>query len=121
MNILIADDQVSNRKILIKHLEVLGYGSEFDQVEDGKEVMDAFKSKSYDIIFLDVIMPFINGLDLCTTIKAQYSTKVVFITSYTDFDSEVKRVGADAYIKKPFLVGDIANALSTLGINNEKK
>lgn len=102
--ILAADDNPVNqlimKEILSRHYNVLLAG-------DGQETLDIINSKEIDLILLDIMMPLIDGFDVCIQLKKQEETKeipVIFITAKADNQSIIKglELGAVDYITKPF-------------------
>lgn len=109
--ILIAEDNVVNQKVLVRVLKNLGIHN-VDIVGDGKEAVDACAQKSYTLVFMDMQMPAMNGLEATKVIKSQktsLATKVVFCTAHTsdNFREQVYEVGADGFISKPYNVSKI--------------
>ena len=101
---LIADDDITNRMVLAKFLQKLGYN--VIQSENGKQAIEAFQEHSPDIIFMDVMMPEMNGYEATTQIK--YLCKndfvpVIFLTALNDSQDLAKCVaaGGDDFLTKP--------------------
>jgi len=103
--ILVVDDEKDFHTMMAIRLE--SYGYEVISAYDGKEGLMKAKSESPDLILLDVMMPEIDGFEVCTLLKndKQYSgIPIIICTGMTEkVDSETStKVGADAYITKPF-------------------
>lgn len=101
---LVVDDSLPIRTQLKIALENLG--SEVDFAEDGDSALDHIKNNNYDIAFLDVILPDIDGYEICKTIKQdpdKSKTPVVMLTSNTSPADRVKGklAGCDTYLIKP--------------------
>jgi len=103
--ILVVDDEESIRLLVSTTLE----DEEFEIVEasDGKEALERVKEGKPDLILLDVMMPEINGLEVCRRLKGDPETKDIYIIMLTakgqELDKEKgKEVGADEYFTKPF-------------------
>jgi signal transduction histidine kinase/ligand-binding sensor domain-containing protein/DNA-binding response OmpR family regulator len=102
--ILIVEDNVDVRTFI---KEVLIEKNNILEAENGKEALKIAKNKSINLIISDVMMPIMNGIDLCNKIKNNILTShipVILLTAKTS-DIAVKegfKTGADAYIKKPF-------------------
>jgi len=82
-----------------------GYQIAFDR--DGKSALQHTKSVKFDLILLDIMMPEMDGYEVCQQLKADPDTKdiaVIFLTAKTDTESIVKgfQLGAADYITKPF-------------------
>ncbi len=99
--ILIVDDTETNIDIL------LGLLSEYDVAvaTDGKSAIDIVSEDDIDLILLDIMMPDMDGYDVCKTLKAtNKNIPIIFITAKTDEDSIERAydVGGNDYITKPF-------------------
>jgi CheY-like chemotaxis protein len=101
MKILIADDEAQIVEVLKKFFK--GKGLLVDCASNGKEALRLIKEKDYDMAFLDVSMPELNGLELLRYIKdSKIKTKVVLLTAYPDLNEEFcKELRADEYLRKP--------------------
>jgi DNA-binding response OmpR family regulator len=106
--ILIVDDEPHIRLLLEQTLEDLeDEGVELLTAENGEEALETIKTERPDLVFLDVMMPKMNGFDVCNAVKNELSIKDVYIIMLTakgqEFD-KVKgtEVGADLYMTKPF-------------------
>ena len=92
---------------------------------NGKEALDILASKSVDVVVTDIMMPEMDGLELCRQIKANPDLShipVVFITAKNDLDSKVKglQLGAEAYIEKPFSIKYLREMVVTLLENRRR-
>lgn len=110
MNILIAEDNLINQKLASKIFEKLGYKA--DTAFNGIEVLGFLNSKKYDIIFMDVQMPGMDGLECTRSIRnLESSDKPVIIaltgSSEEDDKSTCIAAGMDDFISKPFRQDDI--------------
>jgi CheY-like chemotaxis protein len=114
LSILVADDNPSNQKVLVEMLKRLGYRP--DAVADGYEVIQALRIRPYDLIFMDIRMPEMDGLTATRKIRELWpdnGPKVVAITAYAmEGDQEMcLEAGMDGYIAKPVKLGDLAEVL----------
>ena len=103
--ILIADDNENIRDALTYLLEDEGY--ELQLASDGADTLRKVRERKPDILFLDIMMPEINGYDVCRTIKNDPELKSIYIIMLTAKGQVAeqergKEVGADEYIVKPF-------------------
>ena len=75
-----------------------------DQAANGREGVDYINSYTYDVILLDIMMPEMDGMEVCQRIRKQYDVPVIFLTALEDEESKLKgyEMGADDYITKPF-------------------
>jgi CheY-like chemotaxis protein len=121
LRLLLADDNVVNQKVgsgLLKH-----FGYSVDVVANGAEVMAALETHVYDVIFLDVQMPEMDGYEAARRIRARWSAdesarpRMVAMTSnamQSDRDRCLE-AGMDDYISKPFTVETLRDALERWG------
>lgn len=106
--ILIVDDEPHIRLLMEQTLEELeDEGVELLIAEDGKEALETITSERPALVFLDVMMPKMNGFEVCQTIKKELGITDVYIILLTakgqEFDkSKGQDVGADLYMTKPF-------------------
>lgn len=104
MKILIADDNNVERLILCKVLEQEGH--EVIQAENGRQAIDYFFEHSPSLVFLDVLMPDIDGYEVATAIKNEENglwVPIIFLTSLTDAYDLAKCIdsGGDDFVSKP--------------------
>jgi CheY-like chemotaxis protein len=123
MAILVAEDNPSNQKVLVEMLKRLGYRP--DAVADGAEVLQALKIRPYDLIFMDIRMPEMDGLTATREIRRllpDNGPKIVAITAFAmEGDRErCLEAGMDGYISKPVRLDELRDALSGIspGIGN---
>ncbi|HZR17888.1 MAG TPA: response regulator [Verrucomicrobiae bacterium] len=110
------DDAVSRQTIAVALKKIF---DEPDMACDGPGALALAHQRSYDVIFLDIEMPGMDGFELCAKIRqTQYNrtTPIVFVTNHHDFESRAKSalVGAHELIAKPFLAFEIALKALTL-------
>jgi len=123
--ILVVDDEIRVLTVIQKRLESSGY--EVITAMDGNEALLKARGENPDLIILDLILPKLNGYQVCSILKRDSFYKqipILMLTARTqekDVD-EGMRVGADAYMTKPFkneiLLGQIEQLLSKV---DEKK
>ena len=102
--ILIVDDNETNRDILMTRLQAHGY--ELAQAADGEEALAAAKSLLPDLILLDVMMPKLDGIEVCRRLKSDPAmpfTPIILVTAKSDTKDIVAglNAGADEYLTKP--------------------
>jgi len=115
--ILIADDSQAVRDILQMSLETLGYSVLV--AEDGERAMERIQSANPDLIIADVMMPKVNGFQICRRVKSDPSTShtpVILLTARSGQEDVFwgKDCGADEYITKPFRTQDLEQAIRRL-------
>ena len=109
--ILVVDD---NKDLIYSMKEGLASISKnYDVIgaESGRECLELLKSKSPDLILLDIMMPSMDGWDVCAKIKADKKTEkipIVFLTAKTDpISKSMGRLASEDYIEKPFDMSDL--------------
>ncbi|ETT37587.1 PAS/PAC sensor hybrid histidine kinase [Paenibacillus sp. FSL R5-192] len=122
LRILIAEDNEVNQLVLSRIVEKKGHF--VDHVADGVEAVEAVKHTSYDIVFMDVHMPRLNGFEATKAIKnALHPESYPFIIAVTanavrgDMENCLK-AGMDAYVSKPIKIESIMQALESYYIKN---
>jgi DNA-binding response OmpR family regulator len=106
--LLIVDDEAHIRMLIEQTLEELeDEGVEFLTAENGEEALEIIQSENPQLVFLDVMMPKMNGMEVCRRVKKELSIENVFIVLITAKGQELDRlkgqeVGADVYMTKPF-------------------
>ncbi len=106
--ILIVDDEPHIRLLLEQTLEDLeDEGVELLTADNGEEALNTIREEKPDLVFLDVMMPKMNGFDVCNAVKNELSLRNVYIIMLTakgqEFDKlKGREAGADLYMTKPF-------------------
>lgn len=100
--ILVVDDDAHIREVVRFALEKAGH--EVDEAADGRAALDAFARSPADLVVLDILMPEIDGLEVCRELRRTSEVPILFLSSR---DEELDRVlglemGADDYVVKPF-------------------
>ena len=119
LRILVADDNRVNQKVASSFLEKLGYRVEV--VGNGLEVLRALETKSYDILFLDIHMPEMDGYEAARQMQKRWSAadrpRIIAMTGNAMQGDRQKclEAGMDDYIAKPVRIEDLRNALERWG------
>ena len=106
--ILIVDDEAHIRLLIEQTLEDLeDQGVELLLATNGEEALDVIQAERPPLVFLDVMMPKMNGFEVCHTVKREWGLQDVTIVMLTAKGQESDRqkgeaVGADTYVTKPF-------------------
>jgi len=103
MNILLAEDEPKIASFLKKGLEESAYS--VDWVKDGKEAIRKGLDNEYDVIILDVMLPYIDGFQVCRRIRVKkHQVPILMLTALDSTEDKIKGLdaGADDYIPKPF-------------------
>jgi len=105
--ILIADDNQDILQILKTFAEAAGY--EATTAKDGLDALNLFKTKAFDIILLDVMMPKLDGFSLCKKIRETSNIPIILITAKGDDYDKIMGldIGADDYVVKPFSPAEV--------------
>jgi CheY-like chemotaxis protein len=118
MKVLIVDDIFTNRLLLAEVLRSLDI--EFDQVENGREALEAYEKDDYDLILMDIEMPVMNGLETTKYIreKLPYPKNRVMIVALTAhnpqlFFEDYEDVGFNELLTKPYSIEKISALLQT--------
>lgn len=115
MKIMLADDE-QNIQELIKHL-LIEEGYDYCIASDGAEALDMVQSEQPDLLILDIMMPKVNGYDVCTKLREQgVGIPIIFLTAKGDIvDKSVGfKAGADDYLVKPFMPQELLLRIEAL-------
>ncbi|MEL6458284.1 MAG: hybrid sensor histidine kinase/response regulator [Cyanobacteria bacterium J06621_15] len=124
--ILIIDDNINNIKILSEVMQAQGYS--VSAANNGKNALSELQTISPDLILLDIVMPGMDGFEVCQHLKASEKTKdipVIFMTALTGTADKIKgfKLGAVDYITKPFqqeeIVARVKVQLKLRNLNRE--
>ncbi|MGD1809796.1 hybrid sensor histidine kinase/response regulator [Dapis sp. BLCC M126] len=108
--IMIVDDQEMNLKLMSNLLTISGFNVIVE--ENGEMALEKLKNELPDLILLDVLMPGINGFEICRRLQSSETTKnipVIFMTSISESEEKIRglKLGAVDYIIKPFKAEEI--------------
>lgn len=100
--ILVVDDEERIRRLLKMYLEKEGYA--IDEAEDGETALRLASNTDYALILLDVMLPGIDGVEVCSRLRQVKATPVIMLTAKGEEMNRVQgfEVGADDYVVKPF-------------------
>jgi len=120
MRVLIVDDIFTNRLLLAEIMRNLEL--DFDEVENGKEAIDAIQNGEYDLVLMDIEMPVMNGLETTKYIreKLPYPKNKIFIAALTAhnpqlFFEDFNGVGFNQLLTKPYSVDKITVLVKEVG------
>ena len=104
--ILLVDDEDSVQKLLTFPLEREGF--RVVQARDGEEALVRFDENDVDLVILDIMLPKLDGLEVCRRLRARSAVPIVMLTARDDELDKVVglELGADDYITKPFSIGE---------------
>jgi len=111
---LVVDDSTTVRRLMELTLAPLGVELEF--TDNGEDAVALVKQGNYDIIFLDIMLPGIDGYRVCRAIKADKRTKDTPVVMLTSKDSAIDKVkgimaGSDVYLTKPLERNQLMQAI----------
>ena len=119
--ILIVDDELNMRMLLKESLEEFeDKGVELLLVENGEDAIKSIRTEKPELVILDVMMPGVDGFEVCNTIKNELGMKDVYVLMLTADGQEFNKrksveVGTDIFMTKPFnpdeIVGKVAKIL----------
>lgn len=100
--ILIAEDDEKIAQLEKDYLESNGYETEI--INDGSRVIQELKSRTYDLVLLDIMLPGCSGYDICRTIRDEIDIPILMVTARAEAVDVIRGLGlgADDYITKPF-------------------
>jgi DNA-binding response OmpR family regulator len=112
--ILLVDDEESVQKLLTYPLERDGY--RVVQARDGDEALSRFDAEDVDLVVLDVMIPKVDGLEVCKRLRARSTVPIVMLTARDDELDKVLglELGADDYITKPFSIREFRSRVRAL-------
>lgn len=118
MRILVVDDEVDLAEAVATGLRREGYA--VDVVHSGTEALERVEFQPYDLICLDLTMPDIDGLEVCTRLRAQPpetgAPRILMLTARDAIDERIVGLdsGADDYLVKPFAFGELSARIRVL-------
>jgi DNA-binding response OmpR family regulator len=112
--ILLVDDEDAVQKLLTFPLEREGFT--VVAARDGQEALERFADGEFDLVVLDVMLPRLDGLEVCKRIRAASSVPIIMLTARDDeFDKVLGlELGADDYITKPFSIREFRSRVRAL-------
>jgi DNA-binding response OmpR family regulator len=112
--ILLVDDEESVRKVLAFPLERDGF--DVVQAADGEEALRLFETSAPDLVVLDIMLPKLDGLEVCKRLRAVSTVPIIMLTARDDELDKVigLELGADDYITKPFSIREFRSRVRAL-------
>lgn len=112
--ILVVDDEWNMRNLIKIHLSKTFV--EIDEAENGKEALQMVDRKPYNLMILDIMLPDINGWEVCATIRKSKKLPILMLTARSDIKDRVYglNIGADDYLIKPFAPEELIARVSAL-------
>lgn len=119
--ILLVEDEESLREALKLNLEMDNY--EVNAVDNGRKALEAFKQEYFDCIILDIMMPELDGIEVCETIRLQNDKiPILFLSAKSSGSDRVLglKKGGDDYLTKPFNLEELLLRVEKLIDKNKK-
>ena len=124
IKVLIVDDEERMTRVIADYLKIKGYDTA--EAGDGEEALAQFAAFKPDLVLLDVMMPKMDGWEVCSRIRQRSSVPIIMLTARGEEEDELKgfSLGVDEYIAKPFslkiLLARIEAVLRRSGKEEEK-
>jgi DNA-binding response OmpR family regulator len=109
--ILLVDDEQSIQTLLSYPLRKEGY--DVVQATDGRQALDRFEEQPFDLVVLDLMLPKIDGLEVCRRLRSRSSVPIIMLTAKSEEIDKVVglELGADDYITKPFSLREFSSRI----------
>ena len=123
--ILLVDDEALIREAVSENVKWEQYGYELaGSCENGKEALEFIEENPVDVVFTDICMPYMDGMELSEKLSEDYpSVKIVILSGYDDFDYAKKaiRYGVKEYLLKPITADEMGDVLLALKTEMDKE
>ncbi|WP_048602176.1 response regulator transcription factor [Rubeoparvulum massiliense] len=112
--ILVVDDEERIRRLLRMYLERENYA--IDEAEDGESALQMALDNDYDLILLDLMLPGMDGIEVCEALRLKKSTPIIMLTARGEEANRVQgfEVGTDDYVIKPFSPREVVYRVKAL-------
>lgn len=115
MRIFVVDDENPARSYLVNMIKKVEPDAEIQDFGLAKDVLEAIETTPYDVVFLDIQMPGITGIELAKKLKAHNpQSNIIFVTGYSEYTLDAFSVDASSYLLKPASADQIRHALDNL-------
>ncbi|MEU4763348.1 response regulator transcription factor [Actinosynnema sp. NPDC023794] len=106
--VLVVDDDVTVRDVVRRYLELAGH--EVELVGDGESALRRFAEREPDLVVLDLMLPGVDGLEVCRRLRVRSAVPVVMLTALGEEEDRIAglQLGADDYVTKPFSPRELA-------------
>jgi DNA-binding response OmpR family regulator len=110
----LVDDELSVQKLLTYPLRKEGY--DVIPALDGREALDRLRDDNFDLVVLDVMLPRMDGFDVCRAIRSRSTVPIIMLTAKTEEGDKVQglELGADDYITKPFSIREFSSRVKAV-------
>ncbi len=118
--ILIVEDERKMAQFLMMELEHEGYDVEI--VYNGREAMELIQNESFDVVLLDIMLPGINGMEVCRRVRQFSDVPIIMVTAKADVTDRVMGLdtGANDYLTKPFAIEELLARIRAIQRNRQK-
>jgi two-component system chemotaxis response regulator CheY len=115
-SVLVVDDDPFIRKLIVTTLEDVA-GFDLVEAQDGEEALKLAARRPPAIVFLDIDMPKLNGIDACRTLRDGENDEmvIVMLTAGVEHEQAAREAGADLFLTKPFSPLDLLRLVDELG------
>lgn len=112
--ILLVDDEWNMRNLIKIHLSRDDF--DIDEAKSGQEALELVDKKNYNLIILDIMLPDINGWEVCKVVRETKNIPILMLTARSDIKDRVHglNIGADDYLTKPFAPEELIARISAL-------
>ena len=103
-HVLVVEDEKSLREIIQDYF--ISHEFDCDTAQDGQDALECLRIKQYDAILLDIMMPRLDGFQVCKEIRRKSNIPILFLTALGEEEDMLQgyALGADDYVTKPFLL-----------------
>ena len=104
MHILIVEDEKHLNDLLHDYIQDAFSNASIKQVYDGISALDATRNQTFDLVLLDVMLPHMNGFDVCKHIRETSQVPIMMLSALSDEENQLKgyHLGIDDYVTKPY-------------------
>lgn len=118
LRVLVVEDNVANQKVALRSLERLGHRA--DVAQNGREALEALEQRPYDVVFMDLQMPEMDGLEATRRIRVQWpqgGLRIIALTANASLEDReaCAAVGMDGLLGKPLAIERLRDALEAPG------
>ncbi|WP_291582306.1 response regulator transcription factor [Clostridium sp. UBA6640] len=119
--ILIVEDEKQIARFV--QLELMHEGYEVETVYDGREGLEKIKNNEYNLVILDVMLPSLNGMEVCRRVRAFSDVPIIMLTAKDSVIDKVTGldIGADDYMTKPFAIEELLARIRAVKRKNSSK
>lgn len=118
LRILIVEDE--KQMAMFIEMELTHEGYEADISYNGIDALEKIQKNKYDLIILDIMLPGLNGIEVCRKVRESYNMPIIMLTAKSDVKDRVKGLdmGANDYLTKPFAIEELLARIRVIQRNN---